>query len=229
MPNLDRPAYCDWEIGWWFTSSVRFSLPKALQMTYCEVCWKLTQDGGATRKDVKMLASLLMDTEENVRTILALPHFYDNPDGTFSHHTVNQKLEEQKDRRMAGKKAVEARWKKVKEAAENTKHTGRNTGRSTGTNANEGLLEGKTSGLTSAKTPTGTSRDGSAGAPVGRSPATRPPAPEKPHPDARMPVQYLDGDTEVVRATDGGWIHLPTGERAKFRGVIFRGETLNGA
>lgn len=49
MPSIDRPGYCDWETSWWWTSSVRYEIPKALQMTYCELCWKIHDDGGLPR------------------------------------------------------------------------------------------------------------------------------------------------------------------------------------
>ncbi len=212
MPSLDRPAYIDWEGEWWWSSRLRFTLPKALQMTYCELCWRVFLDGGATRKDIPYLASFHMDTEENIRKILALDHFYDNQDGTFGHHVVDKKLEEQRGRRVrasnGGKKSGEVRREKAQRTASSTAS-------STGIQTNAGSLASETVKGTSEKRPGGTSASRSALAPGGRGAGagTRPAESGPVHPDARFPTEYDPSDHESVRAKDGGWIHLPTGDR----------------
>lgn len=221
MPSIDRPGYCDWETAWWWTSSVRYSLPKALQMSYVELCWKIHDDGGATKKDIPFLSRFLMDTEDNVITILQLPHFYDNQDGTIGHRAVDRKLDEQKERRLSGKRAVEARWEKARQRVEKKADTGRNTPRNTGGNTERSTGPNSYEGLPAGKTPTsekrtgGTSASRSSLAPGGRGSGagTRPAEAGPVHPDARFPTEYDRNDPESVRAKDGGWIHLPTGDR----------------
>lgn len=214
MPSIDRPGYCDWETAWWWTSSVRYSLPKALQMSYVELCWKIHDDGGATKKDVSFLARFLMDTEDNVNTILQLPHFYDNQDGTIGHRAVDRKLDEQKERRLSGKRAVEARWEKARQRVEKKADTGRNTPRntggnterSTGPNSYEGLLASKTP--TSEKGKSGISAGRSASAPSSRS-AGGHPVKTPVVPGARVPTVWRDNDpeSEAVLSEDGKeWI-----------------------
>lgn len=221
MPSIDRPGYCDWETSWWWTSSVRYEIPKALQMTYCELCWKIHDDGGATKNDLPYLARFLMDTEDNIRRVLQLPHFYEDSDGAIRHRTVDTKLGEQQDRRLAGKRAAEARWEKAKDRAEKkgdaarnaTRNAGGNAARNATPNTYEGLPAGKTPA--SEKRPGGTSASRTALAPGGRGAGagTRPAESGPVHPDARFPTEYDPSDHESVRAKDGGWIHLPTGDR----------------
>lgn len=220
MPSIDRPSYCDWETSWWWTSSVRYSLPKALQMTYVELCWKIHDDGGSTKKDLGFLARALLDTEDNIKTILDLPHFYHNEDGTISHRTVDLKLGDQKQRRYAGKMAAEARWAKAEEKKNAPRSAGRNAGRNAARNAGSNTYEGGLEGVperpqASEKRTGGTSASRSSLAPAGRGAGagTRPAEAGPVHPDAKFPTEYDRNDPESVRAKDGGWIHLPTGDR----------------
>lgn len=214
MPSLDRPAYIDWEGEWWWSSRLRFTLPKALQMTYCELCWRVFLDGGATRKDVPYLAKFHMDTEENIVRILALDHFYDNSDGTFGHHVVDKKLEEQRGRRTRASRGGIAKAKnRASTGSTATSTTGSTAGSATGGRRNAGSLASETVKRTSDPTPSPGGRGRSAPSPGGRG-AARPPAPATPvHPDAKFPTEYDPSDHESVRAKDGGWIHLPTGDR----------------
>ncbi len=204
MANVDRPSYCDWETSWWWTSSVRYSLPKALQMTYVELCWKIHDDGGATKKDLAFLARFLMDTEDNVRTILELPHFYTNENGTLGHRSVDVKLGEQKERRNAGKRAIEARWNKENEKKNTARNTARNTGgttsRNTGPNRYEGGLEGVPERPpASVGTPSPGGRGCSAPAPSGRGAGAA--GVVKPVvPGARVPTVWLEDDPESFYA-----------------------------
>mgnify|MGYP001013425734 CR=1 FL=1 len=225
MPNLDRPAYCDWEIGWWFLSETRDALPRDLRIVYCEIIWKLYESGGSIARNVPFLARLTASTVEEVETVLALNKFYTRADGTLGHVVVDRKLEEQIDRRLgahkAGKASAEARARMAEQKDRATaRSTGRSTGRSTaggtGGATNACMPEGMhRSTPTSEKRPSGTSASRSALAPVGRGAGagTRTAASGPVHPDAKFPTEYDPSDHESVRAKDGGWIHLPTGDR----------------
>lgn len=216
MPSLDRPAYIDWEGEWWWSSRVRFTLPKALQMTYCELCWRVFLDGGSTRKDIPYLAKFHMDTEENICTILAIDHFYDNGDGTFSHHVVDKKLEEQRGRRTrASRGGVAKAQNRASAGSTATSSTSSTAGSAAGGRRNAGSLASETVKGTSEKRTGGTSASRSSLAPAGRGAGagTRPAEAGPVHPDAKFPTEYDRNDPESVRAKDGGWIHLPTGDR----------------
>ncbi len=208
MPSLDRPAYIDWEGEWWWSSRLRFTLSKALQMTYCELCWRVFLDGGATRKDIPYLAKFHMDTEENIRKILALDHFYENEDGTFGHHVVDKKLEEQRGRRVrasnGGKKSGEVRREKAKRTASSTAS-------STGIQTNAGSLASETVKSASEKRPGGTSASRTALAPGGRGAGAGAPAAvvTPPVPGARVPVVWMDPEKSAVLSEDGEyWIDI---------------------
>ena len=225
MPNLDRPAYCDWEIGWWFLSETRDALPRELRIVYCEIIWKLYESGGSIAANHGFLARLTSSTEDEIRIVLALPKFYERPDKTIGHTVVDRKLEEQIDRRLgahkAGKASAEAR---ARLADQKDRATARSTGRSTA-RSTDGGTGGATNACmpagmhrstpTSEKRPGGTSASRTALAPGGRGAGagTRTAEPGPVHPDARFPTEYDPSDHESVRAKDGGWIHLPTGDR----------------
>lgn len=226
MPNLDRPAYCDWEIGWWFLSETRDALPRDLRIVYCEIIWKLYESGGSIARNVPFLARLTSSTPEEIETVLAQSKFYERPDRTIGHIVVDRKLEEQIDRRLgahkAGKASAEAR---ARMADQKDRATARSTGRSTA-RSTDGGTGGATNACklasaseqvkgTSEKRTSGTSASRSSLAPGGRGAGagTRPAEAGPVHPDAKFPTEYDRNDPESVRAKDGGWIHLPTGDR----------------
>ena len=221
MPNLDRPAYCDWEIGWWFLSETRDALPRELRIVYCEIIWKLYESGGSIAANHGFLARLTSSTEDEIRTVLALPKFYERPDKTIGHTVVDRKLEEQIDRRLgahkAGKASAEAR---ARLADQKDRATARSTGRSTARST-----DGGTGGATNAcmpagmhrsthaseKRPGGTSASRTAPAPGGRGAGAGTPAAvvTPPVPGARVPVVWMDPEKSAVLSEDGEyWIDI---------------------